>query len=110
VRDMEGKENCREQAPLQETGRKPVFCLYISGATAKSTQAITNLKPVLDGLYKEGYDLRVIDIYQDPSPPGTTRISAAPMLIREYPLPILRIGSDFSSAESIRRMLSARKV
>lgn len=101
---MEARENRGKQAMSQQVGRKPVFRLYVSGATPKSTQAITNLKPVLDGLYKEGYDLRVIDVYQNP-PAETDRIFQVPVLVREYPLPIRQIGSDFSSPENVRRML-----
>lgn len=102
---MEGNENRGKQTPSPEAGRRPVFCLYVAGATPKSTQAITNLKPVLDGLYKDGYDLRVIDVYQDAPPFGHERVFPAPTLVREYPLPILRISSEFSSPENIRRML-----
>lgn len=106
MRKMEDEENHAKEIPAPRASRKPLFCLYISGATPKSTQAIINLKPVLDGLFREGYDLRVIDIYQNP-PPGDARVPAVPVLIREYPLPVLRIGGDFSSAENIRRMLYA---
>ena len=88
-------------------GRKPVFRLYVSGATPKSVQAITNLRSVLDGLYEGGYELEVIDIYQEPQMASDARISAVPMLTREYPLPVLRRAGNFSSIEHIRRMLSA---
>lgn len=109
MRKLQGIENLRKQSSNKDSGQKPVFCLYVSGATPKSTRAIAVLKPVLDGLYKDGYDLRVIDIYQEAPPPSDVQITAVPMLMREYPLPLLRIGSDFSSAENIRRMLRAGK-
>lgn len=102
---MEGKEDRGKQTLAHKAGRKPTFCLYISGATPKSTQAITKLKPLLEELYKDGYDLRVIDVYQDQLPPGSPRVLPVPTLVREYPPPKLRIGSDFSNPETIRRML-----
>lgn len=103
MRNLEGIENHGKQTSI-EIDRKPVFCLYFAEAMPKSTQAIAVLKPVLDGVYKEGYDLRVIDIYQDPAPLGSAHVTALPLLMREYPSPVLRIGSDFSSADNIRRI------
>lgn len=105
---MEGIVGQARQTLSKGAGQKPVFCLYISGATPKSTCVVGILKPVLDGIFKEGYDLRVVDVYQDPPRPGDAQITAVPMLTREYPLPVLRILSDFSSAENIRRVLNAK--
>lgn len=42
--------------------RKLVFCLYVSGATLKSTHAVINVKPAVDGMFKGEYDLRVVDV------------------------------------------------
>lgn len=110
VRDKEGEENRGRQSSAQPARRKPVFCLYVCGAAQKSTKSIVNLKLVLARLFKEGYDLRVVDICQDPEAVEAAQFTAPRMLIGEHPLPILRIRGDFSSAESIRWVLCAGRV
>lgn len=82
-----------------------MFQLYVAGATPKSTQAITNLKQALDSLFDGAYELKVIDIYQEPGKSRTAGVAAVPLLIREYPLPAQRLVGDFSSAVRIQSLL-----
>lgn len=88
-------------------GRKPVFRLYISGATPKSTQAVMHLGRVLKSLFDGEYELGVIDIYQEPHKARTVRIAAVPLLIRELPTPARWFVGDFSSTVRIQQMLCA---
>jgi len=81
--------------------------LYISGATPRSTDAITNLKPVLERLWGGDYELRVTDIYQEPQTANAARVYMAPTLVREQPAPELRIVGDFSSEEELISSLMA---
>jgi circadian clock protein KaiB len=88
--------------------QKPVFHLYVSGATPRSTNAITNLKPVLGKLFEGGYELRVTDIYQEPQKANTAHVYVAPTLVREHPEPVVRMVGGFSSEDEIRSLLIAR--
>jgi len=90
---------------MREPLKGPIFHLYIAGATRRSTEALVNLKRVLADLLEGGYELRVTDIYQEPRKAVASGVQMAPMLIREYPLPALRVVGGFSSKERIRSML-----
>jgi circadian clock protein KaiB len=92
--------------PSQMAGRKPVFHLYISGATPRSTEAIFNLKHVLQDLLGKDYELIVTDTYQDPEVAVAARVHTTPTLVLDYPAPIRRVIGDFSSAEKIRSILA----
>ncbi|HKT12628.1 MAG TPA: circadian clock KaiB family protein [Terriglobia bacterium] len=92
---------------LQTAEPRPVFHLYVSGATARSTEAITKLKPVLEKLYQGNYELRVTDIYQEPQKANAAQVYLTPTLLREHPAPVLRIVGKFSSEEEIRYSLIA---
>lgn len=93
---------------VRMAGQKPVFHLYVSGATPKSTDAITNLKPVLEKLFDGDYELRVTDIYQEPQKANAAQVYLAPTLVREHPEPVVRIVGDFSSEDDIQSLLIAR--
>ncbi|HET7215544.1 MAG TPA: circadian clock KaiB family protein [Terriglobia bacterium] len=92
---------------FQTAGPRPTFHLYVSGATARSTDAITKVKPVLEKLYQGNYELRVTDIYQEPQKANAAQVYLAPTLLREHPAPVLRIVGKFSSEDEIRSSLMA---
>lgn len=100
---MRGKTRHRFQAAGQES----IFHLYISGATPRSTDAITHLKSVLKELFEGDYELRITDIYQEPQKANAAQVYLAPTLIREHPAPVLRIVGDFSNEEEITSSLIA---
>ncbi|MGH7972391.1 MAG: circadian clock KaiB family protein, partial [Limisphaerales bacterium] len=90
---------------LQPAAKRPVFHLYISGATPRSSIAITNLKPVLEKLFDGDYELRVTDIYQEPHKANAVQVYVTPTLVREHPEPVVRMVGDFSSEDVIRSLL-----
>lgn len=92
--------------PTKSATQKPVFRLYVSGATSKSIKAVVNAKCLLDHLFNGNFDLRVIDIYQEPRKAKAARVVAVPLLIREYPLPACRVIGDFYSKGDIQCLLS----
>jgi len=107
VSNRDGGDEGLGQRPTELANRKPVFRLYVSGATPKSTQAIVSVKRVLESMCGGDYELRVVDIYQEREKVNRAQVSAVPMLVREQPLPVLRMIGDFSSPGRIRSMLSA---
>ena len=70
-----------------------VLRLFVAGATARSQQAILQLREMTEGM-TGGSRLEVIDIYQQPGLARRHQIVATPTLIVELPKPVRRfIGS-----------------
>jgi circadian clock protein KaiB len=75
--------------------------LYVTGMTPRSTHAIANVKEICEEHLKGRYDLRVIDLYQQPVLADGERIIAVPLLIKQLPPPLRRITGDLSDREQI---------
>lgn len=80
-----------------------VLRLYVTGATDRSRRAIANIRGFCERYLRGRYDLRVVDIYQQPSLAQDQQIIAAPTLVKSEPLPQKRLVGDFSD----RNRLSA---
>ncbi len=90
------------QASLAEP-RKPQYelRLYVAGMTPRSALAIANIREICGEHLKGRYDLRVIDIYQQPTLAEEQQIVALPTLIRKLPPPLRRIIGDLSDRERV---------
>ena len=66
---------------------KLILQLYVSGMSAKSMQAIGNVKRLCEEYLKEEFDLEIIDIYKNPSLAQEHQIVFTPSLIKLLPLP-----------------------
>ena len=71
--------------------------LYVTGATPRSTQAVTNLRRLCDQYLPGRYKLEVIDIYQQPALARQGQVIAAPTLVRTLPSPLRRFIGDMSN-------------
>jgi circadian clock protein KaiB len=78
-----------------------LFRLYVAGNTARSAQAITNLRRICDRYLAGFYELEVIDVYQRPGAAKEADIIAVPTLIKYLPLPVKRFLGDMSDEEKI---------
>jgi circadian clock protein KaiB len=79
-----------------------VFHLYISGASPRSKRALANVKEICEEYLKGRYDLKVIDIFQNPAQLEGDHIVAAPTLIRKKPLPVRRfIGANLFDKDKL---------
>ncbi len=78
-----------------------VLKLYVSGMTARSRQAIENLKKLCDEHLGGRFELEIIDIYQQPGLAKGEQIIAAPTLVKRLPLPLRRVIGDMSNAGRI---------
>ena len=70
--------------------------LYITGTTARSTQAVSNIRALCEEYLPGRYDLEVVDIYQQPGEAANEQIIAAPTLIKKTPVPPRRLVGDLS--------------
>jgi circadian clock protein KaiB len=78
---------------------KYVLRLYVTGMTPKSTRAIANVQRLCEEYLKGFYELKIIDIYQQPKLAKEEQIIATPTLIKQLPLPIRRLIGDMSDTE-----------
>jgi circadian clock protein KaiB len=90
-----------EQSLAKPDRRRLELRLYVAGMTPRSARAIANAKKICEELLKGRYDLRVIDIYQQPVLAKGDQIIAVPTLIKKLPPPLRRIIGDLSNRERV---------
>ena len=78
-----------------------VLRLYVTGTTARSARAISNVRKICDEHLGGRYRLEVIDLYQQPELARAQQIVAAPTLIKQLPLPVRRVLGDMSRTEHV---------
>jgi circadian clock protein KaiB len=78
-----------------------VLRLYVSGMTARSSEAIRTLKSLCTKHLQGRYELEVIDIYQHPEAARDEQIIAAPTLVKRLPLPLRRLIGNLSDVERV---------
>jgi circadian clock protein KaiB len=75
--------------------------LYVTGATARSLRAISNLKAICEQYLKGRYDLEVVDIYRRPAQLCEDQIVAVPTLIKRLPVPLRLLVGDLSKTDHV---------
>ena len=88
-----------EKAGATRDRAKYVLRLYVTGMTPKSTQAIANVEKLCKEHLAGRYELKVIDIYQQPKLVQGEQIIATPTLIKKLPLPLRKLIGDMSDTE-----------
>jgi circadian clock protein KaiB len=103
------KDSAAEFEKESKKEEKYLLRLYVTGMTAKSNQAIQNIKQICEEHLKGRYDLEVIDIYREPVLAKGDQIIATPTLIKKLPVPIRRFIGDLSESEKILLGLDLRQ-
>ena len=75
--------------------------LYVAGQTAKSLQALANLKRICEEHLGRNYHLEIIDLLKNPQLAKSDQILALPTLIRKLPEPARKIIGDLSDTERV---------
>ena len=88
-----------DKAAATQDRTKYVLRLYVTGMTPKSTQAIANVQKLCEKHLVGRYELKVIDIYQQPTLAKGEQIIATPTLIKKLPLPLRKLIGDMSDPE-----------
>jgi circadian clock protein KaiB len=101
TKDPNGFRAKLEAAAKAAPAERYVLRLYVTGMTARSARAVSNLQAICDEHLNGRYDLEVIDIYQQPVLTKGEQIIAAPTLIKKLPLPMRRIIGDMSNRERV---------
>lgn len=76
--------------------------LFLTGATANSRRALENIRRFCESELPGDYDLKVIDIYQQPALASKNQIFAAPTLVKTSPLPLRQLIGDMSDEQKVR--------
>jgi len=63
--------------------------------------AVENIKRICEQHLKNRYDLKVIDMYQQPNLARDEQIVAVPTLIKRSPLPLRRLFGDLSDLKEV---------
>jgi circadian clock protein KaiB len=90
-----------EQAMARQAKERYVLRLYITGMTARSQQALRNIKKIIKENPDNNFELEVIDIYQQPTLAKGDQIIAVPTLIKKLPAPLRRLIGDLSQEDRI---------
>ncbi len=85
-----------------------VLLLYVTGMTPNSTRAIANAKALCERHFKGHYDLKIIDIYQQPALAKGEQIIAVPTLVKKLPTPLRHLVGDLSEIEHVLLGLDLR--
>ena len=88
-----------EQAAAKLDQAKYILRLYVTGMTPKSTRAIANVQKLCKEYLDGCYELKVVDIYQQPKLAKGEQIIATPTLIKKLPLPLRKLIGDMSDTE-----------
>ena len=97
MRCMSGTDS--SEANADDT--KYVLHLYVTGMTPRAQEAIRNIKRICEEDLHGRYELKVIDVYQQPEMAKKEQLIAAPTLIKKLPLPLRRLVGDMSDSERV---------
>ena len=95
-----GDKRARGKNQVKEEPRYSLY-LYVTGNTVRSIRSIQRLREICDKHLKGKYELKVIDICQQPELASESQILAAPTLIKRMPLPLLRLVGDLSNQQRL---------
>ena len=73
----------------------------MTGATARSLRAVSNIKDICERYLKGRYDLEVVDIYRRPALLRQDQVVAVPTLVKRLPVPLRLLVGDLSRTEQV---------
>ena len=94
-------QRTRSKLKVKKPSEVSSFHLYVSGQSAKSLAAISNLQKICDAHLKKRYRIELIDLAKNPELAIENQIVAIPTLIRKLPVPVRRIVGDLSKTEQV---------
>jgi len=75
--------------------------LYIAGNTRRSIEAVKNIKKICEDQLAGMYNLKVIDLLQNPQLAKGDQIFATPTLVKRLPLPPRKSIGDLPDTEKV---------
>lgn len=82
--------------------------LFVSGASSSSARAIRNARTLCDSHLSGRYELKIVDVNQDPELARGSRVLATPTLLKGAPAPERMLVGDLSDQERVLLALDVR--
>jgi circadian clock protein KaiB len=89
------------RAALARAPERYVLVLFVAGMSARSSQAVANIRSLCEEHLKGDYVLEVINLYDRPAAASSEQIVAAPTCVRQQPLPVRRVIGDMSNTARV---------
>ena len=80
---------------------KYVLRLYVAGATDRSRRAVLRARQLCETELNGNFELKVIDVYQQPILARDGQIVATPTLVKEFPRPVRRFIGNLSNTANL---------
>ena len=90
--------SAEERAP---TAGQLHLTLFTNGASPASARSMRRLRDLCDRHCPSGYELEIVDIYQQPELVVSRGVLAVPTLIKELPLPVQVLIGDFTDEQRV---------
>ena len=90
-----------EKALAAPPADKYVLRLYVAGATDRSRRAVLRARQLCETELNGNFELKVIDVYQQPILARDGQIVATPTLVREFPRPVRRLIGNLSDTAGL---------
>ena len=95
------RDAAKQAAGASKEGTLWVLRLYVAGQTPNCVKAFDNLKRICEEHLKGKYQIKVIDLLENPKLAKGDQIIAIPTLVRNLPPPIKKIIGDLSKTERV---------
>ena len=89
---------------LPSSGSGYRLTLFVTGATARSASALTNVRAFCEREL-DNYRLEIVDLYRTPERARTDQVVAAPTLVRYDPPPARRIIGNMSDRHRMKQVI-----
>ena len=90
-----------EKALATRPTGKYVLRLYVAGATDRSRRAVLRARQLCETELNGGFELEVIDVYQQPILARDGQIIATPTLVKEFPRPVRRFIGNLTNTTGL---------
>lgn len=81
--------------------KKYMLKLYVTGDTPRTDRAISNLNELCEKHFPEEYKIIIINVLKQPDIAEKEKIIVTPTLVKEFPLPQVRIIGDLSDLKTV---------
>jgi circadian clock protein KaiB len=90
------------RSPEEEpTAERLQLTLFVSGASPTSIATVQRLRDLCERHCPSGYDLEIVDIYQQPEKVASAGVVAVPTLIKASPPPVRVLVGGFTDESRV---------
>ena len=90
-----------DSVPIAEEPEHWHLRLYVAGQSPKSLKAFANLMRICEDHLDSRYDIKIVDLLENPQLAAGDEIVAIPTLVRRLPAPMRKIIGDLSDSDRV---------